>query len=482
MFIVIPRLTSEPTVYGIYTICVSLNLFFSYADLGFLGAGQKYAAEYFAQNNLEKEMKVIGFVLFFLATMMAIFIILLFGLSYKPELILKSDSTTDLHVGSKLIFILALFSPTVMLQRFNSLIYSIRIEDYIYQSVEVIFNLLKILSIQLFISKGSYDIINYYLTIQILSLISALIGSVIAVYRYNYHLKTFFTYLSYNKEMYTKTKSLAFSSLLLTVAWILYFELDALILSKFYGLKVVAMYAIGFSFLSFARNLYNTIFSPFLSRFNHFAGTKDDAGLFANFDFLIRLTFPICIIPPLVIVFYMNNIILTWVGIEYLPSVLISQLFIFTAAIGALGIPINYLILAKAQNKALRINAVILPVIFFGAMFILNIFIAEKSLAVAKMLTIVCSFSLIFYFCFKTIGQKVGKLYYGVAKNMIIPIVIMGMFFLIIPNVYIRKTGGFNAYFNLGLKLFLAVLVPLLVYYYSDGQVRKWLFAKIRRK
>ena len=49
--IVIPRLSAEVNSYGIYSVVVSLMIFLQYADLGFLGAGQKYAAESYAKND-----------------------------------------------------------------------------------------------------------------------------------------------------------------------------------------------------------------------------------------------------------------------------------------------------------------------------------------------------------------------------------------------------------------------------------------------
>ena len=66
MFIVLPYLTLDTTVYGVYTLCVSFSIFLSYADLGFVGAGQKYAAECFARDEVEEEINIIGFAGFIL--------------------------------------------------------------------------------------------------------------------------------------------------------------------------------------------------------------------------------------------------------------------------------------------------------------------------------------------------------------------------------------------------------------------------------
>jgi len=40
MFIVLPYLSTKPDIFGIYSVCISFSIFFAYADLGFIAAGQ----------------------------------------------------------------------------------------------------------------------------------------------------------------------------------------------------------------------------------------------------------------------------------------------------------------------------------------------------------------------------------------------------------------------------------------------------------
>ena len=47
MFIVVPKLSSMPAIYGIYIVCISTMIFLRYSDLGFLVSGYKYASEYY---------------------------------------------------------------------------------------------------------------------------------------------------------------------------------------------------------------------------------------------------------------------------------------------------------------------------------------------------------------------------------------------------------------------------------------------------
>lgn len=185
MFIVIPYLTSEPTIYGIYTVCISMSIFLAYADLGFMGAGQKYAAEYFAKGKRKEEIKVIGFTHFILLVFLLLFSIIFLILSFHPEFLLKNlASGKQVVIASSLLLILALSSPITLLQRLLQMIFGIRLEDYIVQRTNIAGSLLKILSVLWFFRNGQYNIVGYFLFAQIVNFFAALLTLLIARKRY----------------------------------------------------------------------------------------------------------------------------------------------------------------------------------------------------------------------------------------------------------------------------------------------------------
>ena len=49
LFIVVPQLSLNKELYGIFTFCLSFNLYLTYADIGFLSAGQKYVTKYYVE-------------------------------------------------------------------------------------------------------------------------------------------------------------------------------------------------------------------------------------------------------------------------------------------------------------------------------------------------------------------------------------------------------------------------------------------------
>jgi O-antigen/teichoic acid export membrane protein len=134
LFIVVPYLSTDINTFGIYTVCVSVTIFLSYADLGFLGAGMKYAAECYSNNDRDGEMKIIGFSHFMLFAFLGIFSIFFIYLSFNPQLLINGiKSGRETQIAHSLFLILALFSPTIILQRVLQMIFSIRLQDFILQ-------------------------------------------------------------------------------------------------------------------------------------------------------------------------------------------------------------------------------------------------------------------------------------------------------------------------------------------------------------
>jgi O-antigen/teichoic acid export membrane protein len=97
IFIVTPYLSSNQSIYGIYTLIVAAYMFLSYADFGFLGAGIKFASEYFAANNLKEEIKIIGFTGYVFMIFVSVYALGILYVSFNPEILVKSLSNFHLY-------------------------------------------------------------------------------------------------------------------------------------------------------------------------------------------------------------------------------------------------------------------------------------------------------------------------------------------------------------------------------------------------
>ncbi|MGG7035227.1 MAG: lipopolysaccharide biosynthesis protein [Flavobacterium sp.] len=435
MFVVIPYLTSEPTVYGIYSVCISFSIFLAYADLGFMGAGQKYAAESFAKGNRIEEIKIIGFTNFVLMVFLVLFSVVFFVLSKQPELLVKGIETLHQQkIASSLFLILAVFTPTTLLQRLLQMIFGIRMEDFIVQRTNIIGSLIKILSVLWFFKENQYDIVGYFLFVQIVNFLTSLFTLFLAKKRYNYDFKALFVSVNFNRKVFDKTKSLAFASLFLTFSWILYYELDSVAIGKILGVREVAIYAIGLTVLSFFRSILGILFSPFNVRFNHFVGYKDEEGLKSFYLQVVSILAPIVVFPIVVIAILARPIVLSWVGVEYDASVSVVQLLVFCNVFAFITYPTSFLLMAKERQKALYVVNTLLPFIFWiGISFTIG-FLGIKSFALFKTIAFLVSVVVLY----RIMIDYLGLYFLDSIKKVFFPM-LLPILFLFFASITLRE-------------------------------------------
>lgn len=385
LLIVIPHLSNNQELFGIYAFCISFSLYLTYADIGFLGAGQKYAAEEFARGNRSEEIKILGFTGAILLLMVLPFSIAMIYFSFHPEKVINDLSIDGQKIAGHIFLIIGVLSPfQVIIQRLVQSILIIRIKDYISLRIDIAFNLLKIASVFFFFAKDRYLVVEYYLFISLMTILGSLIVLSIIKRTENYDFIELLKSIRLSKKYYVVTKKLAFSSLFLTIGWLIYYELDLIIIGKWFAPQEVAIYAIGFTFLNFLRTLWNTVFSPYAQRFNHFAGNANMLEMKTLITKIIDYTFPICILTTLVLVIGAKYLVLFWVGSEYSDSIIILQLLILGTGFGFITKPANYYFIAKTKYKFIYLSAVFLPTVFFLGVITLTPAIGLSAFALSK--------------------------------------------------------------------------------------------------
>ena len=474
MTIVLPFISSDVEAYGIYTLIISLMILLQFADLGFLGAGQKYAAEYFAKKQLKLEIETLSFVHFILFLAVCGYVFFLCLVYNYPQIIFKDTSLEGLELGRNLIFIFIFFSPIIVFQRYISAIYNIRIEDHIHQIIEIAGNLIKVISIFYFFNDTKYDIVGYVFFIQFINLLLCLINIVIIKKRYQYDLIYVLKSFRFNKKIFDLTKNMAIASIVISVSWILYYELDLLYVSKLYSTSVVAFFAIGVTILSFSRTLMNIIFSPFQAKFNHFRGLKDEKSLNKIFFQIIELSFPICTIITIIILVLMKPLIISWIGIEYVKSVLIGKILITTLMFSFLLVPISFLAFAREKYFFIKINAVSLPFFYFLFFFIFQFQFEELAIPISKALTIFFNLILNLFFIKRIINESIVPVLKRIFRDIIIPLILLTILLFVLEPFW-------NIGFDKQLKNFLQVvsvggfagIISISTYYYLNTNCRK---------
>ncbi|NQU35302.1 MAG: hypothetical protein HQ521_18910, partial [Bacteroidetes bacterium] len=461
LLIVVPHLSNNQELYGIYAFCISFPLYLTYADIGFLGAGQKYAAEEYARGNRNEEIRIFGFTGAILLLMVLPFSIVMIYFSFNPEMVINGLSEQGQKIAGSIFIIIGVVTPfQVIIQRLVQSILVIRIKDYISMRIDIVFNLIKIVSVFFFFAKGKYLVVEYFLFTSMITVLSSIIILAIIKKQENYDFIELLKAIRFTKKYFLVTKKLAFSSMFLTIGWLIYYELDLIVIGKWFGPTEVAIYAIGFTFLNFLRTLWNTVFSPYSQRFNHFAGNETMVEIKKLTTKIIDYTFPLCILTTLVLILGSKYIVLFWVGQEYINSIIILQLLILGTGFGFITQPANYYFMAKTKYNFIYLGAIILPSVFFIGVISLTPTMGISAFALSKSAAMFAGF-FISIIGLTTIINPMKLM----SKWILNLMVISGSLILFLPNLLalIFKIQNKN---SLQLGLLILLLIGIIVFFY----------------
>ena len=474
MFIVVPYLSKDPAVYGIYTVCLSVTIFLAYADLGFLYPGNKFAAECYARGERENEIEIVGFITYILIIFVSILSILIIYISYRPELLFNNFINHEqIRIAHKLLLILALFAPIIVIQPAVEMIYGIRLDNYIYQSILIISNLIKIISV-LYFFNNKYQIVEYYLFSQSLSAVALILILFYAKRKYNYNMKYLLRCVKFNRQIFNKTKKLAFSTIFLLATQIVYWEIDSIVIAKYYGASYVAIYSIGITVASFLRNIFSVLYNPFNARINHFIGQNNSEGLKLMLDKIIVLTIPIVVLPICVLFFASENIIMTWVGISYQESIDIVRFFLLCYLFSFISYPASMLLMAHQKNRQLIFIGLFMSIIYWLGIFFTSSIWGINSFAIFKFVVGILLLPYYAYYLLRFLNIQVWKYILRLVKPIIISILFSLLFLLFIKEDLPNTKSTFSLFVVL-IYCGIGIIIGFITYYVLSDEFRKHL-------
>ena len=465
LFIVIPYLSSDKTLYGIYSVCTSLTIFFSYADLGFLSSGTKYAAEYYIKGDYQNEVRIVGFTAFFMTIMFMIVDVIIICLGIRPqslipELIIGSE---QFFIARKLIFLLAAGCPLIIAQRVIQVIYMVRVEEYKFQRIMIFGSLLRIISVFYFFGKGSYNIVGYYFFYQLINLLIIVI-SLLNIKQYGYRAKDFIKSFKFDKSVFNQEKALSISSLIFMISMVLYNELDQIAISNMFGVEMVSIYAIAFSVMTYMRTYSGLIYSPFIARFNHFTGLGDYEGLVLFTKKIILVFAPVLVVPLLNIALFADAFVMSWVGVEYSSSAGLISWMVMSYAVNFITTPLSSYMTAMEKNKKIITGAILLPLIYWFGIIILMTYVGYKAFAIMKFLAP----TLLVWYYWKTIMKDIknsGHKFINLKElfNSVMPSIIISVGLSFIVRPLMNYSHDINALFLNILIIVITICISLLL-------------------
>lgn len=418
LVIVIPYISKDINIYGVYSLCISLTVFLSYTDIGFVSSGQKYAAEFYSRNKKMDEMETIGFVSFILLIFLGVFSLIFFILSNFPLLIFNSLKADEIKIASNLFLVLGLFTPVTLLQRQLQIIYGIRLQEYILHRITILGNIIKLISVFWFFRNDQKEIVQYFIFINLVNLFMSLISMLIAKKKFDYNLLYLIRCIKFSKAVFSRTKSLALSSFFITLAGIFVYELDSIAISYMLGTDQLAFYSIGLTLLSFFRSVLSIIYAPISIRIYQLFCDDNLKNLKKLFKDSILNTLPFVVIPIFVIFLFMKPLIYTWIGSMYDESVITARLLISINILAFLAYPVNSLMMAQERIRELNILSIFTAVLYWLGIFLTFNYWGINSFSFFKLFSFLITGIYLGFVAYDFISFNI----YSVLKYYIIPL------------------------------------------------------------
>ena len=295
IFIVLPLLGESKNLFAVYVFLNSTVVVMNYLDFGFYSSSLKYAAEAFSLNRSDREQSIFQ-VSFFILFVVAGLVLLLFMIVIaKPHTMFSNtllDSLSSLDL-SRLILIHCAGIIIFPIQRLIQGYFTIRIELFKLQKVNVASSIAKILLAPLLFAWG-YGLIEYYLLTKVIDCLTLLILFIL------YHeLSVLFSailkYSEINLSVLIDLSPLARHSFLGSLAWLLFYELDMFVVTKFGSSSEIVLFSTAFALIQYLRFFTSAIFSVFQNRFNHIKVANQGVTLKSYYLNLVSTLWPIYI-------------------------------------------------------------------------------------------------------------------------------------------------------------------------------------------
>ena len=150
------------------------------------------------------------------------------------------------------------------------------------------------------------------------------------------------------------------------------------------GIEAVATYAVALSVLQLVRTFSSIVYSPYSSRYNHFVGLGDYAGLTHFVRKMIIMFAPIIIVPILTLSLSAEPFVISWVGDQYKGSGMLVSFLVMSFIFNFIKEPIGAYFVATERNNILVLYNILIPVVFWIGVALLVSALDTKAFAIMK--------------------------------------------------------------------------------------------------
>jgi O-antigen/teichoic acid export membrane protein len=465
LLIITPIISKEKDYFTIYSYGISILAFLNYADLGFFRSAQKFASESVAQNNKSAIYNSLGFGTF-ISIVIVIFISIVFFLfSINPYYAISTIKTeSQLQFAKYLFLTISLSAPLIIFQRMILAYYEINLSAYRFYVYSIIFNLVLLGLCLILLNLNQFTLLIYFILLQIFNLMLLTLLLFDLRFFFNYDLKSILFSIKFSKIEYFKTKDIALTSLVSMVSWLIFYEIDIVVLTRMFKLNEVAYYSLSLIILGLFRTFAGILFGTFNIRINNLIGNKDEVGFLNYCKSFLFVTAPIMMYITLSYFVISDYFILNWVGVSYLESSAISKYLVLGYSLSFISYITSSILLSKLRVKESFYISISQPIIFWLLIFLFYKNYSIILVAIIKFLILLVSDFVYLKYLIEltqiTFKEILSKLFY--------PFIIIGFITILLLLFFVNNPPNFSNKINLlilAIYSFFIISLAILTHY-----------------
>jgi O-antigen/teichoic acid export membrane protein len=245
------------------------------------------------------------------------------------------------------------------------------------------------------------------------------------------------------------------------ISWLIFYEIDIVILSKIFKIDQVASYSLSLIVLGLFRTLAGIIFGSFSIRINHLIGIKDDLGFVNYSKSFLFITAPIIMYLTLTYITISDFFILNWVGSSYNQSSNISKFLVIGYSLSFVSYITSSMLLAKQRVNESFYISISQPVIFWILVFLLRN--DNEIIIVAVIKCLILLITDIIYMKYLLELSKIN--YKEIFIRIFYPFLILSPVLILSLSLFVNSIPNMSKYFNLlNLALFSTVIIPVVIF------------------
>ena len=415
--------------YGLWVLVMSFMSYYTLLRMGLSGAVARYLSQAVGKKK-EHEMSLIASTSFFIYLGISIIMILVtLLLIFFGTSLFGNIGQYNASLFKILILILGL--NTALAPPFS--VFGAVLVSHLKYNVGEIINIVHLIilnaSIILFISLGKgliYIALSYFISNTARSIF-------IYFYIKKKHKEVTIKFSLFDKNKFKILFSFSFYSFISQLAETLRFKLDTVIITIFIGLAAITHYTVASSVI-----LYFTLFiTSTIGVFGGYVSQEEGRGDFNSirdkFTFINKLNTYICVFVGISIIIYGKVFIQRWMGIDYINSYTLLVILTIPSIIYLSQFTSATVMYGLSKNKFLALTNFIEGLL---NVIISIILIKKYGLIGVALGTAIPMFVIKFFiqpiYINKILKMKLGNYYIKFFKNLALPTLILGIYFLIV--------------------------------------------------